>query len=48
MSVTLQHESSGISRPFTASPNGEFDFSLLPPGEYLILVEQFGFQPQAV
>jgi hypothetical protein len=47
-SVTLSREESGYSRTVTAPRDGRFSFSLLPPGEYSLRAEQFGYRPVVV
>lgn len=43
--LLLEDERTGFARNSAADREGRFDFSLLPPGEYSLLVEQFGTRP---
>src|SRR5215467_8440662 len=42
--VTLSNQTQGFSRNTTTPPTGEFEFLALPPGTYLLTVEQSGFR----
>src|SRR5260370_42022082 len=42
--VTLTSAERGIARTFTTSNSGSYNFSLLPPADYVLKVEQSGFQ----
>jgi len=42
--VTLANQAQGFSRNTTTPPTGEFEFLALPPGTYLLTVEQSGFK----
>jgi hypothetical protein len=42
--VTLTSAERGITRTFTTSNSGSYNFSLLPPADYVLKVEQSGFQ----
>src|SRR5499427_5068691 len=43
-SVTVSNQTQGFSRSATTPPTGEFEFLALPPGTYLLTVEQSGFK----
>ena len=42
--VTLVSAERGITRTFTTSESGGYSFALLPPADYVLKVEQSGFQ----
>jgi Carboxypeptidase regulatory-like domain len=42
--ITLTSAERGITRTFTTSDSGSYSFTLLPPADYLLKVEQPGFQ----
>jgi len=42
--VTLANQAQGFSRSTMTPPTGEFEFLALPPGTYLLTVEQSGFK----
>jgi len=42
--VTLTSAERGIARSFTTSDSGAYSFTLLPPADYVLKVEQSGFQ----
>ena len=42
--VTLVNQEQGISRNFTTTVTGEFDFLALPPGTYFLTVQRAGFK----
>src|SRR5262252_3384586 len=43
-SVTVSNQTQGFSRSATTPPTGEFEFLALPPGTYVLTVEQSGFK----
>jgi hypothetical protein len=43
--LTLIHEVNGTTRAVTPGAGGRFDVSVVPPGEYSLRVEQFGYRP---
>ena len=42
--ITLTNPERGITRTFTTSDSGSYSFTLLPPADYVLKVEQPGFQ----
>ena len=46
--VTVAERTSGFSRSAETGRDGRFRMPLLPPGDYDLLVERFGFQPVRV
>ena len=42
--VTLSNQTQGFSRSTTTPPTGEFEFLALPPGTYVLTVQQSGFK----
>ena len=42
--ITLVSAERGISRTFTTNDSGGYSFTLLPPADYVMKVEQSGFQ----
>jgi len=42
--ITLVSAERGISRTFTSNDSGGYSFTLLPPADYVMKVEQSGFQ----
>ncbi len=43
--ITLTNVASGLSRTATGTPGGRYRLSLVPPGEYQVLVEHLGYRP---
>jgi Carboxypeptidase regulatory-like domain len=46
-SVTAVNAETGVSRKTNASATGDYQITLLPPGEYTVTVEKSGFQKSA-
>ena len=42
--ITLTSAERGITRTYTTTDSGNYTFTLLPPADYLLRVEQSGFQ----
>ena len=47
-SVSLVNPTSGVERDQITRRDGTFNFSLLQPGEYDLLVQRFGYQPRRI
>ncbi len=45
VALTLQDTQTGLKRTQASSPDGAFEFTALPPGEYKITANAEGFQP---
>ena len=48
VAVSLVNPTTGVEREVVTRRDGVFDFPLLQPGEYDLLVQRFGFQPRRV
>src|SRR5215472_12998947 len=43
--VTALNTATGLSRKVTANATGDYQITLLPPGDYTVTAEKTGFQP---
>lgn len=48
VSVVLTETTSGLTRVVTTSYTGRFTISVLPPGEFELFAERFGYRPQRI
>ncbi len=46
--LSLEHGASGATRSATPGGSGRFEFGILPPGEYSLRAEQFGYRPLVI